>query len=181
MKLTTTLLSTAFLVWMTGLAVAADQGMTEKDVLAAQKKWGDALVSIATAYDEEGPEKANEVAVKAIETLYNYKNGPVLFKPTLAQHPQRFRTTEEGAIAYFVGGNPNFPDDAGFALKGWRKVDIENAAIITDGDIGVSMGDVTITDAKGNTVSVDKTWGFQKLDNGDVVIILHHSSLPFKN
>ncbi len=41
------------------------------------------------------------------------------------------------------------------------------------------MGDVTITDADGNTVSVAKTWSFKKLENGDVVIVLHHSSLPY--
>ena len=179
MKLTKTLLSTAIFVCTTSLAVAAEQSITEKDVVAAQKKWGDALVAIATAYDQEGAEKAKKIAVTAIEDLYNYKNGPVLFKPTLAQDPQRFRTTEDGAIAYFVGGNPEFPNDAGFALKGWREVAIDNAAVITDGNIGISMGDVTLTDAKGNSVSVDKTWGFQKLENGDVVIVLHHSSLPY--
>ncbi len=180
MKPTTILLSTALFACTAGLAVAADQEITDDDVIAAQKKWGEALVAIATAYDEEGAEKAREAAVAAIEDLYNYDNGPVLFKPTLAQEPHRFRTTEEGAIAYFVGGNPDFPADSGFALKGWREVAIDNAAIVTDGNIGISMGDVTLTDAKGNTVSVDKTWGFQKLENGDVVIVLHHSSLPYK-
>ncbi len=179
MKFTAVLLSTALLASMTGLAVAGDQKITEADVIAAQEAWGKALVAIATAYDEQGAEKANEVAVAAIEELYNYDNGPVLFKPTLAKEPQRFRTTEKGAIAYFVGGDSDFPGDSGFALKGWRDVTVTNAAIFTDGSVGISMGDVTITDASGNKVSVDKTWGFQKLDSGDVVIVLHHSSLPF--
>lgn len=179
MKLIAMLLSAALLAGMTGLAVAADPRITEEDVIAAQEKWGETLVAIATAYDEQGIEKAREVAIAAIDGFYNYDNGPVLFKPTLAGHPNRFRTTEDGAISYFVGGNPDIPTDEGFALKGWRDVAIDNAAIFTDGDIGISMGDVTLTDKNGNSVSVDKTWGFKKLDNGDVVIILHHSSIPY--
>ncbi|MEM7022774.1 MAG: phosphoribosyl-AMP cyclohydrolase [Pseudomonadota bacterium] len=179
MKLTTTLVSTALVVSMIGLANAADQEITDEEVIAAQQEWADALIAIATAYDNEGAEKAREVAIAAIEDLYNYENEPVLFKPTLAQEPHRFRTTEEGAIAYFIGGNADFAGDSGFALKGWRAIDIDNAAIFTDGSVGISMGDVTLTDANGNTVSVDKTWAFQELENGDVVIVLHHSSLPY--
>lgn len=164
---------------MTGVAIAGGHEITKADVIAAQKAWGDALVAIATAYDEHGIEKAKEVALAAIEKLYNYDNAPVLFKPTLAQAPHRFRTSKEGAIAYFIGGDPNFPADSGFALRSWRDVVVDNAAIFTDGRVGISMSDVTFTDVNGNKVSVDKTLGFQKLENGDVVIVLHHSSLPY--
>ncbi|MEM0908427.1 MAG: phosphoribosyl-AMP cyclohydrolase [Pseudomonadota bacterium] len=169
--------SALVLIMTSALAIA--QGLTEADIKAAQKAWGDALVAIAVAYDTEGEDSARELAIEAVERYYNHGNGAVLFKPTLAAEPQRFRTTREGAIAYFVGGDPNFPDDNGFALEGWREVDVTNAAIFIDGNIGMSMGDVTITDADGKSVSVDKTWGFQKLENGEVVIVLHHSSLPF--
>jgi len=44
--------------------------------------------------------------------------GAVLFKPTLPVNPQTFRATRAGALAYFVGGDPSFPKDKGFALKG---------------------------------------------------------------
>ena len=40
---------------------------------------------------------------------YGYQFGPVLFKPTLTAAPQTFRTTRDGALAYFVGGDPNYP------------------------------------------------------------------------
>lgn len=179
MKPTTLALSAALFASMITGAAADGHAITEADVVAAQKEWGDALVAIATAYDEQGAEKAREIAIAGIDELYNHDNGPVLFKPTLASEPQRFRTTKKGAIAYFVGGDADFPADSGFALKGWRSVAITNAAIFIDGSVGISMGDVTITDASGNKVSVDKTWGFQKLESGDVVIVLHHSSLPF--
>ncbi|MEM9223115.1 MAG: hypothetical protein AAGB11_12030 [Pseudomonadota bacterium] len=177
MKLTATALLA--IVLATTSALAGGQGLTEADIKAAQQAWGDALVAIAVAYDTEGEEKARALAIEAVERYYNHGNGKVLFKPTLASDPHRFRTTREGAIAYFVGGDPDFPQDEGFALKGWREVDVTNAAIFVDGNIGMSMGDVTITDADGNSVSVDKTWGFQKTESGDVVIVLHHSSLPF--
>lgn len=179
MKKTTTALSALALAATSAFALADDPGLTEADIKAAQQAWGDALVAIATAYDTEGEDKARALAIDAIDRYYNHDNGPILFKPTLAAEPQRFRTTREGAIAYFVGGDERFPQDTGFALKGWRDVAIDNAAIFIDGNVGMSMGDVTITDADGNSVSVDKTWGFKKLDNGDVVIVLHHSSLPF--
>ena len=45
-----------------------------------------------------------------IDQFYNYgknREGSVLFKPTLATEKQ-FRLTFEGALSYFVGGNPNF-------------------------------------------------------------------------
>jgi len=49
---------------------------------------------------------------------YAYRMGAVLFKPTLPVNPQTFRATRAGALAYFVGGDPSFPKDKGFALKG---------------------------------------------------------------
>jgi len=39
---------------------------------------------------------------------------------------------------------------------------------------------VVITDAKGDTTTVDKTWQFEKESNGMVRILVHHSSLPFQ-
>ena len=63
-----------------------------------------------------------------IDDLYDYAEGQVFFKPTLAFGPRTFRPTKEGALAYFVGGNPNFPEDTGFALKGWTAARYDNNA-----------------------------------------------------
>jgi hypothetical protein len=41
------------------------------------------------------------------------------------------------------------------------------------------MGNVRITNAKGDVTTVDKTWGYVKDDAGRLRIVLHHSSLPF--
>ncbi|MFM5942264.1 MAG: hypothetical protein ACKO9G_02580, partial [Dolichospermum sp.] len=94
--------------------------ITESEVLAAQKAWGNALVHISTTYDQEGIAAARTLAEKVIDELYAYQWGLVLFKPTLTTGDQTFRTTHKGALSYFVGGDSSFPQDTGFALKGWR-------------------------------------------------------------
>lgn len=153
--------------------------ITEAEVLAAQEAWGDALVKISTTYEEKGLEAAKELAEQVIDQAYGYDYGAVLFKPTLTTAPQTFRLTKEGALAYFVGDDPNFPSDNGFALKGWRDVEIKNAGIIIAGDVATTMGNVMITDKNGKVTTVDKTWQFIKDEEGKLRIILHHSSLPF--
>ena len=153
--------------------------ITESEVLAAQKAWGNALVNISTTYDQEGMAAARTLAKKVIDELYAYQSGLVLFKPTLTTGDQTFRTTHKGALSYFVGGDSSFPEDTGFALKGWRQVEIRNAGIFIDGNTATTMGNVDITDKTGKVTTVDKTWQFIKGNNGKLRIIVHHSSLPY--
>jgi hypothetical protein len=136
-------------------------------------------VAISTTYETKGIKAAKALAEKVIDSAYGYQFGPVLFKPTLTLAPQTFRTTRAGALAYFVGGDPAFPMDKGFALKGWRKVDIKNAAILISGNTATTMGNVMITNKDGKVTTVDKTWQFLKDDSGKLRIVLHHSSLPY--
>jgi hypothetical protein len=156
-----------------------NRAISESEVLAAQKAWGEALVAISTTYDTKGIQTAKALAGKVIDAAYGYQFGPVLFKPTLTVAPQTFRTTRAGALAYFVGGDPAFPKDKGFALNGWRKVEIKNSAIFISGNTATSMGNVMITNKEGKVTTVDKTWQFIKDDNGKLRIVLHHSSLPY--
>ena len=153
--------------------------ITEAEVLAMQKTWGDALIKISDDFASGGKAKATATASAVLDAAYGYNMGPVLFKPTLTVAPQTFRVTKEGALSYFVGGNPAYPKDTGFALKGWKKVEIENAAIHINGDVASSMGNVTFTDKDGKKTTVDKTWTFKKDDMGKTRIVLHHSSLPY--
>lgn len=161
-----------------GGARVVSTAITEAEVLAAQRAWGDALVAIATAHEREGAAAARRLAEQVIDAAYGYQFGAVLFKPTLTVAPQTFRTTRAGALAYFVGGDPNFPTDSGFALNGWRSVAIQNAAIFIAGDVASTMGNVTLTDRNGRATTVDKTWKFKKDDHGRLRIVVHHSSLP---
>lgn len=158
----------------------ASAPITQEEVIAAQNAWGDALVRIATTYDERGIDAARSTAEEVIDAAYAYASTPVLFKPTLAAPPTTFRTTREGALAYFVGGDSNFPSDTGFALRGWRSYQVENAAIFIDGNTALTMGNVRLTDRNGNVTVVDKTWGFHRGEDGRLRIVLHHSSLPYQ-
>jgi hypothetical protein len=156
--------------------------ITEDDVNAAQKAWCDALVKIGKVHEDGGDYKA--VASQLIDDLYDYKEGKVFFKPTLAFGKNTFRSTKEGALAYFIGGNKDFPEDTGFALKHWVKVTYDNNAaengIQIHGDIAITMGNVYLTSSKGDEVKVDKTFVFRKCKDGKLRLCVHKSALPFE-
>jgi hypothetical protein len=152
--------------------------ITEAEVIAAQKAWGDALVQIGKDFEKGGLTKAKQTANTALDTAYGYNLGPVLFKPTLTTAPHTFRKTRDGALAYFIGDNSAFPNDKGFALKGWKSVEVKNQTILINGDIAKTMGRVALTGKDGKVTEVDKTRAFKKDDAGKLRIIVHHSSLP---
>lgn len=153
--------------------------ITAEEVEAAQKVWGAVLIKISSDYKTGGFKAAKATAEAVLDQAYGYNFGPVLFKPTLTTGDQVFRTTRKGALAYFVGGDKDFPSDTGFALKGWEKYEFKNAAVFINGDMALTMGNVFLTDATGKVTKVDKTWGFKKDDQGKLRIVLHHSSLPY--
>jgi hypothetical protein len=153
----------------------------EAEVLAAQQAWGDALIAINRAFDRDGQSAAAKLAEQVIDDAYGYNLGPVLFKPTLAEPPQNFRTSRDGALAYFVGDDDDFPNDSGFALKGWTKVEVRNAGIHINGDVASTLGSVSFTNKDGTITTVDKTWTFKKTDDGKLRIVVHHSSLPYSS
>ncbi|MFC4290987.1 hypothetical protein ACFOWX_00975 [Sphingorhabdus arenilitoris] len=153
--------------------------ITKAEVEAAQQAWGNALVAIATEYDTKGFAAAKKLAESVVDGAYGYQMGPVLFKPTLAAPPQTFRTDREGAVAYFVGSSDRFKGDGGFAIKGWRGFEINNAGILLMGNSATSMGNVTVIDSKGNRTMVDKTWSYVRGPDGGLRIVVHHSSLPY--
>lgn len=159
--------------------VVVNRAISQAEVLAAQQGWCQALVDISAAHQQGGQPAAKALAEKVIDAAYGYGMGAVLFKPTLTVNPQTFRTTRAGALAYFVGGDPDFPKDDGFALKGWKQCEAVNAAIFITGDSASTMGKVHLTGKDGSVTSVDKTWKFVKDDAGALRIVLHHSSLEF--
>lgn len=156
--------------------------ITYDEVNAAQQAWCDALVQIGKLKEEGGDYKA--YAEQVLSDAYNYDYGKVFFKPTLAFGDQTFRNDKKGALAYFVGGDPDYPNDKGFALKPWVKARYDNAGqdnqgIQIYGSVAITMGNVWVTDKDGNEVMVDKTWVFKKGEDGKLRIIVHKSSLPF--
>ncbi|MBB5017911.1 hypothetical protein HNQ59_001181 [Chitinivorax tropicus] len=158
-------------------AVVVNRGISEQEVLAAQQGWCKALVDISSTYESNGREAAKALAEKVIDSAYGKA---ILFKPTLTMNPQTFRTTRAGTLSYFVGGDSTYPKDTGFALKGWKKCEIDNAAVLITGDTATTMGKVRFTGKDGKVTTVDKTWMFVKDDAGALRIVVHHSSLEFQ-
>ena len=113
--------------------------ITENELADARKNWGNALVEISKAFETEGVNAARAVASRALDTVYGFDLGQVLFKPTLASGKQTFRTTRNGALAYFIGHSDEYPGDKGFGIQGWRSVVSETAATFIEGDIALSL------------------------------------------
>ena len=155
--------------------------ITVEEVNAAQQAWCDGLVNIGKVYKESGDYKG--VASKFIDDAYDFSGGRTFFRPTLATAPQAFRTTKDGALAYFVGGGSKFPDDKGFALSPWVKARYDNAvegsnAIQIHGNVALAMGNVYLTGEDGNEIFVDKVFAFRKCPDGKLRLIVHKSALP---
>ena len=168
------LLATAFSVITISPAIA--ETITKDEVLKAQDAWAAGIVKISKAYIDGEDYRA--VAEQHINDLYAYGKTDVLFKPTLAADDQ-FRETYEDALSYFVGGV--IEEDKGFAIKPWinARFDGEQHIAIHD-DYAVSMGNYFFT-PQGSDVEqkVEFTFGYLKDEDGDLLINVHHSSLPF--
>lgn len=153
--------------------------INETELAEARAAWGDGLVAISRAYDDGGIEMARAVAGDILESLYGFEFGPVLFKPTLSGGAKTFRTDRTGTLSYFIGHNPDFPQDTGFGLKSWREVSSQTSSVFVEGDVAMWMGWVTFTDRNGDTVKVDKSFGYRRAADGRLKLVLHHSSLPY--
>lgn len=160
-------------------ANVVNQAISENEVLNAQNGWCQALIDISNTHAKSGQAAAKALAEEVIDAAYGYQIGAVLFKPTLTVNPQTFRTTRAGALSYFVGGDPAYPRDSGFALKDWKKCEVDNAGIFIGGRVANTMGKVHFTDKTGKVTTVDKTWSFVKDDAGQLRIVVHHSSLEY--
>ena len=156
--------------------------ITYEEVNAAQQAWCDALVKIGKIKEEGGDYK--KFAEEVLSEAYNYDNGKVFFKPTLAYGDQTFRNDKKGALSYFVGGDKDYPNDKGFAITPWVKARYKNSGeknegIQIYGSIAITMGNVWVTGKDGKEVMVDKTWVFRKGKDGKLRIIVHKSALPY--
>lgn len=154
---------------------AVGAGITAEEVTAAQTAWGEGIVAIGAVSTEGGDVAAR--ATEHINQFYGYEDGmEILFKPTLAADDQ-FRGTFQEALDYFIGKEGT--EDGGFALAPYSNVRWENEGTILDGDSAMAMGNYYFTGPDGNETKVEYTFGYTKNEAGEVVITLHHSSLPF--
>ena len=156
------------------------KSITKDDVLEAQDRWAEAIVDIGHAYTTGKDVVA--CANSHIESLYDYEDGKVLFKPTKCETRQ-FRLTVDGALSYFVGNDrapAGFDEDAGFAIAPYVSVKFMNADIIIEDKRAIAMGNYFFAMADGKEIKVEYTFGY-RLRDGELFIDVHHSSLPFSN
>ena len=150
--------------------------ITKDQIHKAQKKWGDGIVKIGSLMNDE--QAGIKFTNSFLNSIYDFKNSDVLFKPTKANKEQ-FRPKIEMALSYFLGGKNSFcSEDEGFALKPWVEVKFENFGFIIEENRALVMGNYFFSDTTGSTLKVEYTFGY-KLSNDKLVIDLHHSSLPF--
>ena len=159
--------------------------LTEEEVVSLQNKWATAIKTISKAYLEKGDFIG--AAEQAAGDLYGFGHTNVLFKPTKAAEIP-FRPTGGEALSYFVGGgvvDGGYDEDAGFAINGgngWKEVVFKNHQIDLNGPVAIAMGSYEFTDATtGDKATVEYTFGYQRNDDGNARIFLHHSSVPFSS
>lgn len=151
--------------------------ITEREVIAAQRKWGDGIVEIGSVYTNNG--NYSDEAADFIQDMYGYDLSSVLFKPTLAAKDQ-FRSSFDAALSYFVGGNDAYTEDKGFAIKPYTNVKFDNVGIINNScRMAVAMGNYYFTDTKGSETKVEYTFAYVKDSDNNLRIVAHQSSLPY--
>lgn len=163
------------LITSAGIAAAATPPeLTPDRVTAFKTAWGDGIVNIGAVHTAGGD---YEAAARAhIEDFYAFDTDTVLFKPTLASADQ-FRGTFDEALSYFVGGS--ISEDRGFAIAPYTDVRWENEGTTINGDIALTMGNYYFTTTEGEEVKVEYSFGIEQMADGELKIILHHSSVPF--
>ena len=92
----------------------------------------------------------------------------------------------EGALSYFIGYDAiqpaGFKEDKGFAInagKGWHEVRCENSQISCYDGLAFAQGNYFFTDYDSNVAKVEYSFAYQKMPDGKLKIVLHHSSIPF--
>ena len=142
-----------------------------------QTKWANGIVELGKTKGDIVNSK--KLATDFINSLYDFKNGTVQFKPTKASEFQ-FRNDFDSALSYFIGSNPSFAEDAGFALNPWVDVEFKNDSINVFDNLGLAMGNYFFTDLKGEKTKVEYSFVYRS-EGESLKIILHHSSLPYSS
>jgi len=150
-------------------------GVSVSAIEEMQKAWADGIMDIGSAYAAKGPYRRR--AEEFVDRIYAYQIRPVLYKPADAVE-RTFRTSREGAISYFVGGDRNFPQDKGFALQGWEHVHFTNVDVMFAGDVAMTMGFVSYAGSSGVWRTAEITMGFILDEERQLRINMQHGTFP---
>jgi len=147
------------------------KNITKRQILAAQKAWGDAMVDISSLHASGGDYR--EAASNHLTKLYGYCSNAVLFKPALTTTD--FCFTFEDALSHFVATDGK---DPGFAVRGWKEARCENTGVIFHSSTAMAMGTCFLTTPEDKEVKVEYTFGYFVNPEGEIRINLHHMSTP---
>ena len=154
--------------------------MTKKEaenlVTLTLEKWADIVLQIGKAHREK--KNLDKLVSELLHDIYAFNQGDVLFKPTLAKHEQ-FRSKKEEFVSYFLGQNNVCKEDTGFAIKNWKSIKFENYKVVENNDNLLAMGNYFFENDKNEFLKVEYTFGFIRINNNELRINLHHSSLPY--
>ena len=154
--------------------------MTKKEVenlvTLTLEKWANIVLQIGNAYREK--KNLDKLVSELLHDVYAFNQGDVLFKPTLAKHEQ-FRSKKEEFVSYFLGQNNVCKEDTGFAIKNWKSIRFENYKVVENNDNLLAMGNYFFENDKNEFLKVEYTFGFIRINNNELRINLHHSSLPY--
>ena len=133
--------------------------ITKNEIEETQRKWGDGIVKIGTLMNRDSD--LIEFTTLFLNSVYDFENSKILFKPTKA-YKEQFRPKIEMALSYFLGGKNSYCDeDDGFAMKPWVKVEFENSGFIIEENRALVMGNYFFTDVDGNEAKVEYTFGYK--------------------
>ena len=150
---------------------------TKFEIIEAQELWAQNVIEIGDLYTKNKDYKSK--ANIFVKEFYAFDVGEVLFKPTLASEKQ-FRYTYDDALSYFIGGH--ISEDNGFALKPWKEINFGERKITILNEIALSMGNYFFHSVDGSdVVKVEFTFGYVKDKDNNLLINLHHSSIPYTN
>ena len=151
--------------------------MNENDIINIQKQWAEQVIYLGTL--AANVNRAKDHATGFVNKMYafNHSDGCV-FKPTKA-YKAPFRLSEKAAVSYFVGGNPDFAEDKGFAFNPWKEVLFRNEKIFCYKETALASGHYYFTDPEQNKIKVEYTFAYILTPKGEIKINLHHSSLPY--
>ena len=140
--------------------------ITKSQIHEAQKKWGSGIVKIGALKDNES--ECLEFTKSFLNTLYDFENNDVLFKPTKAAEEQ-FRPNFQMALSYFLGGSNSFcSEDEGFAMKPWADVKFENSGF-------------SCKSHSRNLQRVSKSGSATKITANDLSLVLNKEKVSYKS
>lgn len=146
--------------------------ITEKNIIQFISSWTNELLNIHKAYLSGSDYEL--LGRTFIKKHYLFDDELVLFKPTMTSKTI-FRNDTESALSYFIGGK--FPEDKGFALQAFSKINIEEINTIIEDALIAVMGIFNFESEKSNeSYRVAFTFVLKETKSG-LKIKIHHSSL----